>query len=166
MSAVDLVTGRRGLTSAEAARRLAGEGPNALPVQRRMPAWRLLAAWANASSAASIGSPCGPTAHFSAPLGPMNNVARPAQPSPHTAGVEHDDPPTPTTIPGPRATRGCATFRSPSCTSSPRRRWRGRRRLSGGLGPMAARASEDGQCRPDQGRRTQRRGNDLSGSSR
>ena len=44
MSAVDLVTGRRGLTSAEAARRLAGEGPNALPVQRRMPAWRLLAA--------------------------------------------------------------------------------------------------------------------------
>ncbi|WP_424746518.1 cation-transporting P-type ATPase [Mycobacterium sp.] len=52
------MTGRRGLTSAEAARRLAGEGPNALPVQRRMPAWRLLAAWANASSAASIGSPC------------------------------------------------------------------------------------------------------------
>ena len=44
MSVVDLVTGRRGLTAAEAARRLAGEGPNALPVQRRMPAWRLLAA--------------------------------------------------------------------------------------------------------------------------
>ena len=44
MSVVDLATGPRGLTSAEAATRLAVEGPNVLPVQRRMPAWRLLAA--------------------------------------------------------------------------------------------------------------------------
>ncbi|MCI4674127.1 cation-translocating P-type ATPase [Candidatus Mycolicibacterium alkanivorans] len=36
------MTGPRGLTSAEAARRLAAEGPNTLPVRRKMPAWRLL----------------------------------------------------------------------------------------------------------------------------
>ena len=41
---VDLGTGPRGLTSAEAATRLAVEGPNTLPVQRKTPAWRLLAA--------------------------------------------------------------------------------------------------------------------------
>ena len=44
MGVVDLGTGPRGLTSAEAATRLAVEGPNALPVQRKTPAWRLLAA--------------------------------------------------------------------------------------------------------------------------
>ena len=44
MSAPDLETAPRGLTSAEAATRLAVEGPNALPVQRKTPAWRLLAA--------------------------------------------------------------------------------------------------------------------------
>ena len=44
MGVVDLGTGSRGLTSAEAATRLAVEGPNALPVQRKTLAWRLLAA--------------------------------------------------------------------------------------------------------------------------
>lgn len=44
MSGVDLVAGRGGLTSSEAAERLAEQGPNVLPVQRRIPAWRLLAA--------------------------------------------------------------------------------------------------------------------------
>ncbi|HUM00245.1 MAG TPA: HAD-IC family P-type ATPase, partial [Mycobacterium sp.] len=39
-----MMTGPRGLTSAEAARRLAADGPNVLPAQRRTPAWRLLAA--------------------------------------------------------------------------------------------------------------------------
>lgn len=42
MSTVDHVTEPRGLASAEAARRLAAEGPNTLPTRRRMPAWRLL----------------------------------------------------------------------------------------------------------------------------
>lgn len=44
MSAVDPVTARRGLTSVEAATGLAADGPNALPVRRMTPAWRLLAA--------------------------------------------------------------------------------------------------------------------------
>ncbi|MEV5837634.1 cation-transporting P-type ATPase [Nocardia sp. NPDC052112] len=44
MSAIDLVSRRSGLTTVEAARRLAAEGPNALPVRRGTPAWRRLAA--------------------------------------------------------------------------------------------------------------------------
>ncbi len=42
MSANDHVVGRHGLTSLEAARRRAAEGPNTLPAQRKVPAWRLL----------------------------------------------------------------------------------------------------------------------------
>ncbi|MBF6301562.1 cation-transporting P-type ATPase [Nocardia amamiensis] len=43
MSAVDLVTGRHGLTAAEVARRQELEGLNALPVRRATPAWRRFA---------------------------------------------------------------------------------------------------------------------------
>lgn len=42
MSTAERVTEPRGLTSAEASRRLAAEGPNTLPVRRKVPAWRLL----------------------------------------------------------------------------------------------------------------------------
>ncbi|WP_084484545.1 cation-translocating P-type ATPase [Nocardia anaemiae] len=43
-SAAELVSGQRGLTADEVARRLAHNGPNALPVRRRVPAWRRLMA--------------------------------------------------------------------------------------------------------------------------
>ncbi|MGE5695611.1 MAG: cation-translocating P-type ATPase [Candidatus Sericytochromatia bacterium] len=44
VSEAHLAADRRGLTSAEVAERLAAHGPNVLPVQRKTPAWRLLAA--------------------------------------------------------------------------------------------------------------------------
>ena len=44
MSEAHLAADRRGLTSAEVAERLAAHGPNVLPVQRKTPVWRLLAA--------------------------------------------------------------------------------------------------------------------------
>lgn len=44
MGTVEVAVASAGLSSAEAARRLAADGPNALPAPRRVPAWRHLAA--------------------------------------------------------------------------------------------------------------------------
>ena len=117
MGVVDLGTGPRGLTSAEAATRLAGEGPNALPVQRKTPAWRLLAAEIVHFFALLSGWPAGwlswPACRSWASRCLWSSCSTGCSLSCRSRG--------PSTPP-----RSCAAFcpaRSPSCATAPRRRY-------------------------------------------